>query len=733
MKPGETTSDLCLVFRNAGPRTRPTANINFEDFRPVGHSGAYISTHDIRLSNSRTPFQPPSRNFDPYALGEWLTVSKHAGKDEFLVTADPFGYMSTFVYLHTHSDNTVDVYVASTARSLAATLRSAGIEVEIDWETAQMHLASDHVWSLTTLGKETTLSQAFTLAPGELLHITKRSTSVIASTFHTPPSEPTYQELLARGISRAANQLVQIAGTSDLRTEYSCSGGKDSRTLMALLAASGVQKRFSLRSVDPEKWPNKSARAGLTRDLQITEVIRRRYGMDWAEPKPLHYSSIDFYESLNIWQEFRGSWNYSFTPTNVFAEQPEPLIELRGAAGETFRQYDGGYFSSIHDYDSRAYDPEQFDSLSSETFKIIMDLPSLSNEGSERALSKWKHLLRSTQGLNFAQAHGRLWSINRSRAHFGHVRHSLLYGTLPLFPLSQPEFVWASELLTQEDRALGRVAFDIIEMVDPGLNDIELESGKWPARFRQDKQTRIGATAPTLPSLPIPGFEKFKKLQDIARTDSHRNMRRMRETTVLSSSEVQKLAASELTQSIEELATLSTPDWLGFEHMRQQIMQRSQRSAARLYQLIAKAHSLRDLIAPPPMSNVQEFWLSIGNERIDSKITAAKRQFEDRPPSLRRKLHHIATSLLFNHNDGQVEAVIKVQESCSTSLEYAFYLLNDGKRVATQWYSPSNTFKLPLEDIPSTGLNSIQYFTRYAGEPSKPSIGMFQLPNIDAN
>ena len=118
-----------------------------------------------------------------------------------------------------------------------------------------------------------------------------------------------------------------------------------------------------------------------------------------------------------------------------------------------------------------------------------------------RAANRFASTVTSISDKGFADANRAHYLEFRNRAHSTALKWALQTNHIPLAPLMQPEFVAASAMIDTESREAGRVAHDIIEMIEPELNDLAFQSGPWacttnrPAKLDWDTAYPVDLTS----------------------------------------------------------------------------------------------------------------------------------------------------------------------------------------------------------------------------------------------
>ena len=422
------------------------------------------------------------------SVGEWMGIFEGVGDSgAYLVAADPFGYQPVFYREANLPGGGRALLVSNSFRSICAQAKSLGAKNQLEWGEFFSLIGTPHAWSITMQSHQTLEASTFVLLPGEEIEVSGTSWAVKNTDFFDA-GDGDYQTLLERGIAKSVSQLRAATRMPVDQRKIFLSGGRDSRMAISLLAAAGVVNDYSVSTVNPATWTPASARPGLYRDLFVANTIREAFGMDWSDHQPAIRVPLVFQESLEFWQSNRSHKNFRFKAPQSLTVSNCISSEIRGAAGETFRGFQA--VKTLKSYRRFGADPNTFEQdvtiLSDELFGDGL----LTGESLALAKDAISVSLEKTGGDNIIDALHRRYSVYRNRSHFGHVKASMSTGQIPILPLSQPEFVRAATLLTEQERYDNLMAFDIIETAFPDLNTLEYDSGAYPASQRFESSSK---------------------------------------------------------------------------------------------------------------------------------------------------------------------------------------------------------------------------------------------------
>lgn len=411
------------------------------------------------------------------ANGEWLGVFENPRTKQIAVCSDPFGYQVVFYTFFGDGGNR-RALISASATGMAALLRKHSVPVDPDWTHIVGNFVSERPWTKTIASNKTNVRGVRVLAPGEVLVLGEDFCGVTSSSFFSTPKIE-YRELLQRGIERGISQIEAASKLPLDHREIRLSGGRDSRIMVAMLIASGLSDQFTVTSVNPATWPSVKSRPGLERDLAISAKIARRYGFNWSKARSGVRTRLTFEEAISAWQTPFSNKNFELRTGNIHFLPDEWALELRGGAGETFRGFRvvRGLLDRLNVSEMTSVG-EGVETLADHLYGKRKLPNGIGGELSGRLLELFEYL--GTEDL--AEGLHRRFAVYRNRAHFGHLRDSASKRSLPLLPLSQPEFVQARSLLSYEEQVAGIIAYDIVELLVPELNHLEFDDGPWDSK-----------------------------------------------------------------------------------------------------------------------------------------------------------------------------------------------------------------------------------------------------------
>ncbi|KUG53554.1 hypothetical protein AVL62_01845 [Serinicoccus chungangensis] len=481
----------CWVVRGAGRGSAPALPVSrYARVRLREAEGLLLGPDEVCEVYGPAPRAHPLGALTD-VTGEWVGLLSDDAERTWVAMSDFHGFGHLFWCVQPGATGQ-DVYLGTTLDAVVDRLRSDGVALEVDWPVAHTTLASNHVLLRNQWSRRTLVQGVRCLRPDEMLVMSARGVGTVPRPMTTDPRGRGYDELLDAGIERAGGLLAQVGdAVPDLRVF--ASGGKDSRVVLALLDHAGVLGRTSFVAADPSRWADAAGRAGLWRDLVVSDELRRAAGRPWYVEPDYEDRMLSFAESIEHHQSFYAGSQWAASAERQLRWPTVPYVAIRGGAGELMRTA----YRAIRTGAPFAAMGQTTASLEADLRRLHelvlhrgVELPPGAREGGEDAVVEAFSLVPDAPVGQQVDAHYRL---HRNRAHFGHVLHSTHRRSLALHPLATPEFLRAAHLLPFSGRDLGLAAFDVVERLRPDLNRHRFASGTWPAEVWQQ---RGGAPSP---------------------------------------------------------------------------------------------------------------------------------------------------------------------------------------------------------------------------------------------
>lgn len=699
--------DTCYSFVgiDSADEERNEPEVIDTDFECVHLSGFLTSRHRNIISDGRERLQdnllvPEARE----SIGEWMGVFSD-GKGNYLVLGDQFGYQPIYYRPITDRHGKFVLIVGTSVGAIASEASRLGAKSKLDAVEFAAATESDHAWTITQQSTNTFEASTRVLLPGQLIHISRSGWYIDRRTIFDSENL-TYEECLGRAIDRALDHTRVGMSLPVDQKRINLSGGRDSRMVIALLAASDSLDDLTVTSMNPETWTPKSARPLLYRDLHISNSIREHYGLSWTTQFNTEYIPLDFYSSLDFWQSYRSHKNYRFRAQKDVYLQSGTNIEFRGAAGETFRGFDAvaGLLASSQINGTQ-------EALDSDTKAIVETLypdASIEKDLLTTFTERLRALFDELGATHIDQALHYRYSVFRNRSHFGHTKASMAQNQVPVLPLSQPEFIWARDRLSAQEITSGKIAFDIIEHLQPDLNTLQFDDGPWkPSPHLQGGSRRTWTV-----------HESRDHYQDFFDAEESAVAQRVKKRSQLephlaslSQFDGRQMAINELKGLLPELAAVDETGYLN-ARKRRQIFQSIEGKRMNPLVLLSKAMSARDAIAGRGNEAAIRFsYISEQRNLFSIDGTAAGE-------STRRIVGQPQFQLPISVSTKSVTANVRVWGEVARPLEFRFRLVSEAGTVASTSFSTDNSVEFVLPTV--SGKYRIQGMVQYEGSNEVP-------------
>lgn len=472
-----------LCFTIVKPRTTTSLSIESSKKRLHAIYGRGVMwTDDGAISLDDSPVPAISIDTARQRSGQWFLVFADIENETYRFVVDPLGYYRLYYTSFTRGNDDV-IVIGDNLTSVVGEVRRLGHSVTLDWPVAAAHLFSTHTIMQSSFTHRTVFEGIRALPAGADLILDSRGIREESRNIFEAPPGASYEELLAAGIAKAQRQLQLIAESSVTDKRHALSGGRDSRIAMAITHSAGVHTAFSVMTADPRTSRTAESKAVLDKDLRVASSLRRFLGLQWVRETGIVGLRHNVHDSLDIFQSRYGGARFTWLSNNVITWPSQLRLEIHGGSGELLRRA----YQNMRNHPSFSELSDRADTLATDAAKLFATVVRHSkyipddirnesalafaesmNIGADRPLS---------EQLNLHYAHF------RNRDHFGEIIHRFSRNALVYYPLAQPEFLQASRLVDPDERSRGRVAFDIIQMTTPQLNDMPFDDGHWPESF----------------------------------------------------------------------------------------------------------------------------------------------------------------------------------------------------------------------------------------------------------
>lgn len=691
--------DLGQGFHGSA-RTDGVVNIEPDSFTVKAISGLNFSIHGLTESDFSNEFHdiPVRQILD--SSGEWLAVAQSHSKSLMLVLADSYGYSPIFYSLVKDQG----IIISDSFQGVVAGLRDYGITLHLDVANYTTLLAAKGPQFQNAFSHRT-MSEEVKILPNDRVILLESGVARIIprKSLGGSSAESSYEKALSRGIVRAQQLLQSVNESEDFDRRITLSGGVDSRLTFAILASATGNVNFDIHSIDPRAWKTPSTRHVIERDITVAENIRESYGLSWWRPGAREVLSIDFMESLAIFQSYRSNYSFLFSPSSTHMLYKKPLITVRGGGGELLRSTDGGVSMSKAHKDDGVSNGTQATWLAGKYLRSAALLPAFK----EMAYDAVEKAFSDMPGYTFEQQMNAFYFRYRNRAHFGHSRHSAASNEIGIHLLSNPDFLRASEILNFEERSDGRMVKDIFNRTASELLDIPFENEKW-----NDKLSN--ATYGSLDWKSINWQNSVRRANgEVSFRDGWNRGQRGENFSY----DVQQSLLNYIREGFMVIEDFVESDIRAHLH-EQHVLILSSLAQKKLNanQIVAKLASALDVFFPTSTSNRRLFNLANVARPSFKKVVSL-------PPCPRDGYNNKPVIELFPTLE-KTSSGFKVCANPTPSREfefmYAFYLLKDKDKIAQVWYGKESHVEFAVQH--SDGSYKAIAFARFRKKKGPPTF-----------
>lgn len=421
------------------------------------------------------PGRPIERILDH--SGEWWCVAK-SDNGRRLVFSDRFG-IQPLAFTSAATLEGTSLFVGTSAAATAHAIRAAGGTLRTDWAYVLETISAKHDFLDCVFDFSTPSDGVAWLPPDCALEIDD-------DTYRIVPRPETrrsggYESLLQSGIERAVADVQLLVDTHE-RIAINLSGGKDSRVVLAVVLASGCQDRIHVAATDPTPPGGSTAYAPtVQKDLEISSRLVQGLGLnwvDWRSPRDMWPTTLE--GELARFQQYRHGLTNQFIPAGFAYQLTEPEARINGAGGEIFREYWSGVLNKHPSWAGLGHRPDTAEDDARALMRALRSPLPIPAELAEQGEARFAEAISHLPGSTIGESLDRHYEVFRMRGHAGGRRWGQTYGITNFSLLQQSALMRASEQLDPAERYSGKILFDIIEALAPGLHDLEYQSGPWP-------------------------------------------------------------------------------------------------------------------------------------------------------------------------------------------------------------------------------------------------------------
>ena len=350
-----------------------------------------------------------------------------------------------------------------------------------------------------------------------------------------------YRRLIADGAREIARNVESIVdGPNPVICDIT--GGQDSRVLLAALVAIGRVKDvvFHTKQFSEEEvrlTATVAAGEAIRRkraDVEIANALVARFGGSYhPRSRPTRYEDVSVEENLEYWRSHRFG-SYHFMTSNLLRTRvptfENPNVRMTGGSGELYRAYYQRTFDSVAA--ERPFDASVISGMLRKRYN-----EALSEAVFEAIAPYFVHTFANLPGATLGHRLDSHYRSFRNRFHFGmNMSWNMSWPgyELGINPLWSPSLLTAAAGLPEEEKATGRVLFDVTKELCEELPYYPYDTPKhaeW-SKSRYHKRSKFDRRPPALPQTtdmpanqqdePRHGVDFVELCLEIARTSYRR-------------------------------------------------------------------------------------------------------------------------------------------------------------------------------------------------------------------
>lgn len=435
----------------------------------VGEIHGNLENHSVSLNDTRD------------WAGEWFGLFTD-GSGTAAITSDYFGYGQVFYTLgHGSRPGTRSLLAARTLRALLTAMSQRGMRPMLDDAVLVPHLASGSNLFATRASHRTLAREVFVLPYGAMLICGTDGLAIVDRPQVTSTGSDSGSAL------EWSSKVLDRTASLGLPLQLNLSGGKDSRAVLGLLLANGLSSKAQVHTSGGATAQPAATREILDADLRLSATLVERYDLKWQDRSPFEELVIGNRRYLEYWQDYRSGSSFEYRGHRSMIRS-EPLVEITGIGGELLRSYTGApYRSNYPGWWAKA--GKTSESVRTD-LALLFDVLVRPDDIEEAIHSAARDAFIESFDLgatgDVISQIDRSYLEYRNRAHAGVHAYRSVQGQNLVYPLASPYLVAFSEKLAESRPTAseeGLALFEIIEALEPDLNQLPYASPPWPNHF----------------------------------------------------------------------------------------------------------------------------------------------------------------------------------------------------------------------------------------------------------
>lgn len=641
------------------------------------------------------------------AIGEWTAVasssSQTASEAEFVICNDEFGYSPIFI---SHIPGK-KIIVSDSFQAVAYELLRTGISPTLNLEAYITTVSTKDARFSNPLALQTSASEITLLPPHHALYVSANSAVVFDRAQLLALNKQDASTLVEKGVEYVAATLKLLAENDEHSHSLLLSGGVDSRVVLGLVLGANAENKFAMRSNDPRNYKSKYSYRVFEDDFFISHAVGKNFGLSWLRPRSSSNVKTSLQEGLKLSQTYSSNFSNSYPATNHHSIYSKPEISLRGGGGEPIKG--AGFLSlakQVQAFNSKLGSASDSPFMQFRNWFVnnaVIDLQD--KEYLPSALNKLEPWLPAE---TFDQLMPSYYQHSRNRTHFGHAKFSSTSNLYPFQPLSNSFFFAATKMYDYTDLREYAIAKQIFDATEGALLEFPFEDPEATKLLTRGKVRSINRSQTLLEthfeevSRPKPQIQEIKLPGSI-----HQAPLKNKNAALLSLCRTIAIDIEEQFPSDRE--QLKAVHKAVFRTLEKGILNPST-TAARMM-------SARDMFSPTSAPGSRIKYSTVKDEM--SHITIQGHRSSDALPSLKTQTIDVRPPVILAPQISLTKVGIQVkanpESSLPATLEFAFYLLLNGKTVERIQYAESQTAEFIFNNDEMLTSVSVRCYARHSG------------------
>lgn len=452
-----------------------TLNVD-PQFIPVVSVGGIVMDAERHwsLTHSDTLPSPCTVGDIADSSGEWTALAEQRDGDHsrYLAFSDYAGFAPIFYAFIPGKA----VVLSSSFSGAVQGLRTLGGRITLNLGNYLTLITGRARTFETLIASETMANEIHILRPGEALSVEHQSVTIVdREPLSSAATLNNYDEALTAAVEYTSRTISNVMSNNrGVVPLITLTGGVDSRLVFALLNTTEFLPDFRVWTMDPRDKRDPNQRRVFTADVEISNQIRKSYGLSWMSDWKREKVSASLIETLSRHQSYYSNYFFQFYTAKHIQLEKDPILTLRGGGGEILRGSSNArvsnnkfdeYVAAGGELEDGKWAADNFlerSFLTNELRPISQDY--LAKQISNEALSSLREKLDS------------YYKNHRNRAHFGHHRVSEGKKDHILQVLSNPYLQRLVDLSSYDYVSSNGIILDLFNATEPDLRKFPFES-----------------------------------------------------------------------------------------------------------------------------------------------------------------------------------------------------------------------------------------------------------------